>query len=312
MKLSRNISKDELKKMFKEKRESLSESSLNTYGALIRTLVKRLGDIDVNNTDLIIKYLNNPEGRVSLNAKKTIMSGLFILTGKQAYKDAMMNNIKEYNDISKTQTKTQKEEENWLDFSEIKKKYDQNKKKYWEMLKQEKLSKSEKADIQKFLIFIVSSGVLFPPRRSQDWAEMKWEKDKSNSNYIEKGKFVFQQYKTDKTYHKQTIEIPREAVKFLKAWKRHQDSEYIFTGDKGQKLSSNTLGQKLNSFFDNKHISTSMLRKIYLTEKYRDVPKLLELQETAREMGHSVKTAMTNYVKKEDSKDEMEKKEEKT
>lgn len=313
MKLNTKMNKSEIKDLLKEQRETLSEASLNTYGSLISTLVKRLGNIDLDNTKMITTYLSNPESRISLNAKKTILSGLYILSKKQDYKDAMMENIKEFNDIQKTQTMTEREKENWIDFKEIAKIYKDNKKRYWEMLKKDKLNDKEKQDVMKFIIFLFCSGVLFPPRRSQDWVSLKWKNDGSkDTNYIEKSQFiVFQNYKTEKTYNSQKIDIGREASKWLKAWHKHQDSAYVFTTNKNIPLSSNILGQKLNSFFDGKHISTSMLRKIYLSEKYKDIPKLAEMEKTAKQMGHSLDEALKSYVKKNNDKDEMETKEEK-
>jgi hypothetical protein len=54
------------------------------------------------------------------------------------------------------------------------------------------------------------------------------------------------------------------------------------------------LGKVFGSF-----ISVDALRSIYLSEKYKDVPRMEDMEQTAREMGHSVSTAMTDYVKKD-------------
>ena len=40
-----------------------------------------------------------------------------------------------------------------------------------------------------------------------------------------------------------------------------------------------------------------MLRHIYLTNVYKDVPKINQMQDLANEMGHSVSTAL-EYVKR--------------
>ena len=45
-------------------------------------------------------------------------------------------------------------------------------------------------------------------------------------------------------------------------------------------------------------ISVDALRSIYLSEKYKDVPSMEDMEATAKEMGHLVTTAMTDYVKK--------------
>jgi hypothetical protein len=48
-----------------------------------------------------------------------------------------------------------------------------------------------------------------------------------------------------------------------------------------------------------KSISVDYLRSIYLSHIYKDVPKLEHLENIATQMGHSISTAMTDYVKKD-------------
>jgi hypothetical protein len=45
-------------------------------------------------------------------------------------------------------------------------------------------------------------------------------------------------------------------------------------------------------------ISVDALRSIYLSEKYKDVPSMEEMESTANAMGHSITTGLTDYVKK--------------
>jgi hypothetical protein len=52
----------------------------------------------------------------------------------------------------------------------------------------------------------------------------------------------------------------------------------------------------LYSFFE-KPISTSMLRHIFLTDKYKNVPALTDMMDTASHMGHDVSMAL-KYIKK--------------
>ena len=37
------------------------------------------------------------------------------------------------------------------------------------------------------------------------------------------------------------------------------------------------------------------LRSIYLSEKYKNIPSLVDMQETATAMGHQITTALTDY-----------------
>jgi len=48
-----------------------------------------------------------------------------------------------------------------------------------------------------------------------------------------------------------------------------------------------------------KTISVDNLRSIYLSEKYKNIPSLVDTEKTAEAMGHTVSTSLENYVKKE-------------
>ena len=63
----------------------------------------------------------------------------------------------------------------------------------------------------------------------------------------------------------------------------------------GTKFSIQNITRELNTIFG-KNISTSMLRHIYLSNLYKDIPKLNLMIKTAADMGHSVGEAM-KYIK---------------
>jgi hypothetical protein len=64
----------------------------------------------------------------------------------------------------------------------------------------------------------------------------------------------------------------------------------------GNKLSSPQISRILNKVFD-KNVSTSMLRHIYLTNIYKDLPALNKMEELSREMGHSLLQGL-EYIKR--------------
>jgi hypothetical protein len=63
--------------------------------------------------------------------------------------------------------------------------------------------------------------------------------------------------------------------------------------DGSQVISSSGITTQLNRIFAPKKISSSMLRHIYLTDKYGDVKE--EMAEDAKAMGHSV-SMQRDYV----------------
>ena len=76
------------------------------------------------------------------------------------------------------------------------------------------------------------------------------------------------------------------------------DGDYMLFSTNGNKLTSPQVSRMLNKIFDGKHISVDMLRHIYLSNVYKDVPPIKEMEQLASDMGHSVETAM-NYVKRD-------------
>jgi hypothetical protein len=64
----------------------------------------------------------------------------------------------------------------------------------------------------------------------------------------------------------------------------------------GNKLTSPQVTRILNKVFG-KNMSSSMLRHIYLTDKFKDIPLLSKMQNLATDMGHSISAAM-EYIKR--------------
>jgi len=139
--------------------------------------------------------------------------------------------------------------------------------------------------------------VLQPPRRSQDYLNMKiGEPTDVDSNYLYSGKFYFNKYKTAKTYQTQVEPIPDVLFDLLKAyWKWSPNTKYLLVDFEGKPLDrSNQITRRLNSLFGKK-ISSSMLRNIFLTEKF--ATPMAELKEATKAMGTSTNVAMNQYIK---------------
>ena len=151
--------------------------------------------------------------------------------------------------------------------------------------------------MMEFLLVAFLGGVNMPPRRSLDYALMKIRNyDTKKDNYYKANKMYFNVYKTDSTYGLQVLDVPKELNVILKKWIKMSKNDYMLYSSNGNKLSSPQITRILNKVFDKK-ISTSMLRHIYLTNAYKDVPALNKMETLAQDMGHSVKTAM-EYIKR--------------
>jgi len=139
---------------------------------------------------------------------------------------------------------------------------------------------------------------LIPPRRSKDYVDFKIKNvDKDKDNYLEKGKLVFNSYKTAKTYGRQEVAIPKELSAILNKWIKVNPTDYLLFDTNMNPLSSVKLNQRFNRIFDGKKVSVNNIRHSYLTDKYAENMKTQKAMATdMQQMGTSTNMA-TNYIK---------------
>jgi len=281
----------------KKNRPNLSTSSLKTYSSVLRNLQRNMDandDLDFfsNKDEEILTFLENKTPQT----KKTTLSALYVLTKKESYKDVMIQVMKSVNESNKEQKMNEKQKDNWISAAEIKDKYEPLLVKIKSMLSNKSIF--NQSMMMEFLLVSFLGGVsALAPRRSQDYTELKIRNyDTKNDNYFKSGKFYFNIYKTSPTYGLQIVDVPKELNIMLKKWVKISTNDYMLYSTNGNKLTSPQVTRILNKVFG-KNISTSMLRHIYLTEIYKDMPKIKKMQNLANDMGHSVSTAM-EYIKK--------------
>ena len=285
-----------LQNKLKENRSSLSTSSIRTYVSILTNLYKKMkGDGNLEwfktKSNDILEHLEDKNDQ----SKKTTLSSLFILTGMQQYQSVMNKVMKKVNDDYKDQKMNEKQKDNWISIDEIKEKYNVLSADANLMLRKKKILNENV--IMEFLLMSFLGGVLIPPRRSLDYSEMKIRNyDVKTDNYYKANKFYFNKYKTFKTYGLQILDVPKELNVVLKKWIKINTNDYMIYSSNGNKLSCPQITRILNKIFG-KNISTSMLRHIYLTNVYKDVPQINKMENLANEMGHSVSTAM-EYIKR--------------
>ena len=127
---------------------------------------------------------------------------------------------------------------------------------------------------------------------------MKWKNfDESKDNYVDlkKNMFIFQNYKTAKNYHKVEIPLPKKLKNILTKWFKINRTDYILFDKYFKPINATKITERLNNVFGKK-LSTSMLRHIFITDKFRDV-NLQEIADTATDMGNSP-MQLLQYVKK--------------
>jgi len=294
---------EHIKELIKDKRPKLSASSVKTYGSILKNLW--LSTFDNNNFDSkkfddtksILKTLSSVDKRT----RKTMLSALVVITDNKAYRDLMLEDIKEYNEDIGKQEKDEKQKESWVSSEEINELYKELEKNAKYLYKKKTLTDTDYQQIQYFIILSLLGGVYIPPRRSKDFVDFKIKNiDKSTDNYFEKDKLFFNSYKTAKTYGQQIVEIPKELSKILKKWISKNPTEYLLFDTKKNPLTNVKLNQRLNKLFDGKKVGVNQLRHTFLSDKYQDAIKTNKsLKKDFKDMGSSM-IQFETYIKKDD------------
>ncbi|MCK5020722.1 MAG: hypothetical protein KAS32_27120 [Candidatus Peribacteraceae bacterium] len=147
---------------------------------------------------------------------------------------------------------------------------------------------------------------MVPPLRSQDWYTASIRQD-SPGNYIDLDKklLVCRVYKTSDIYGERTIELTSRLIRIIRTWiEISGTTEWLFPGRCAQNhMLQGSFTNHLNNIFTPKKISSSMLRKIFISDKiaeWRSLPQEEEMRrrsQLAIIMGHSPSTQIFMYSK---------------
>ena len=296
--LSMSSFREIVAKTIHEQRPKLSISSLKTYVSTLVNLHKKLANSDENidwfktNSKEILEYLHDTPPK----QRKSILAALYVLTNEAVFRALMISDCKTTNDEYKDQKKDVKESANWIEPSEIQRIYDDLKTKVENMFKHKLILQT--STIVEFFCLAFLGGISgLPPRRSMDYCLLKCRNfDPKKDNFFKAGKLYFNQYKTAAKYGCQTLEVPVFLQKLMKKWMKLNTSDYFLVSTNNKPLTSPQISRMLNKVFG-KHVSTDMLRHIFLTKLFKDMPAVRDLEKLASEMGHSVSQQML-YVKK--------------
>ena len=275
--------------------------------------------------DEIIKYLDDKSNSVRRNFSASIMVAL---SPKQKnsptdeyrgvyerYAKLLTEGQANYLESKKDNKMNSKEQKNWMNFDEVISLRDNILKK----LKKEKISMSStdisKSNFDLLQQYLVLSLYTMQAPRRNEYASMKIinkkeyldldKEDLKKNNYLvnlSKTNKLFS-YGSDKVKSKieggsNTVNITKELNTVLNLWLHFNKSDNLLvTQQGGMGMTKNQLTLLLNRIFKPKMISTSMLRKIYLTNMFGDeAERNNKKQKIAEEMNHG--TGVQNlYIK---------------
>lgn len=298
-----------IKEILKQNRPDLSLGSIRTYNSIITNLAKQLNTKFDSPKDICKSHKQILEHLKDVNPKlrKTRLSALVVFCDKEnkevadKFRDMMLDDGKKADDEMKEQKMNEKQKQAFIPYDEVMAMYHKLEKEVAPLMKMEKLDKNQFVRVQMYVL--LSCLLLIPPRRSLDYTEFKIKNiDKDKDNYMtvikRKPYFVFNVYKTAKKYKQQQVEIPNKLKLIIDKWNKLNPLDYLLVNTRmTDKINPTQLTNLLYGFF-NKPISTSILRHIYLSHIYKDVPALKEMEERAEDMGNSVSETFKTYVKK--------------
>jgi hypothetical protein len=302
----------------------VSESTANLY---LRTLLM-LNDKKPFSTLAFLKKRDAIASKLESYADSTkkgilaaIVSILSLYKDKATYKsiykhfyDLMMAKSKEVKEAESARAgeKSEKQQKNWSSWEEVKNTEEKLYKEAAELMNRKHLTAPEAEKLLQCVVLSLYTKI--QPRRNQDYLNMlvvkKWSDNMSaDHNYLDLtgNQFVFNKYKTAKKYGVQKIAIPSDLLDILVPYLKHNP---LWKESKGKVAvpflvspggvpitALNGITRILNKIFGKK-IGSSMLRTIFLTDKYSDLKE--EQEADSRAMGHSVALQQGTYVKEKE------------
>lgn len=309
----------------------IKEVSIDAYLRNIKKISKELFNSDkpsihyFNDFDSIKEYIINIP---SLATQKNIVTSIMVLIKSYLNDNNKITHetiIQKYNNLHKNlsvkqeeqyldNNRTDRETLNWISLDDIKNKIISLNS---EITKLNKIKNRKYVDLnqQKLILHLYT---LLPPLRN-DYAVVKvindlnFENDEDiidrKYNYINlhTNRLLLCKYKTDKFYGIKKIDLPPILVSSIKKWEKTKVSFYgdrlthnflLLNTTTVTPMKYNTLTKYLNKIFYPKKVSSTLLRKIYLSEKYPVVTTYRDQARDAMIMGHSLNTQKMVYSKK--------------
>jgi len=312
------MNSQDLNNLFKS--DNIAESSIKIYTSNILKIVNdyklKLNNNTFDNIDIIDKIKNDDE--IKDNTKKNKLTSIMIFLKALKKDETIIKNYKKNIDEinlriiknNKKMEKTEKENNNWVSVDEIKTQLNKYKDIIDENKKLNLTSYNELKQYQRYIILLIHSN--YPMRN--DIADLEiynysnYLKNDEKINYIvvsrNNGLLILNNYKTSKTYGQLKYKFDGELLKeinkyfvYLQDYKKRQNinNNWFIIDKKGEKLDRNDYTKFFNSLYDDKKLSTTLMRKIIISDKW-DIKKIDDIAYKAQ---HSPQVALSNYVKKD-------------
>jgi len=284
-------------------------STINIYLSNIRKVYKELFDTEFDNLErlydykTVIKYTNTLKNTTAKNILTAIVVSLKTdenIPEKviKKYNKKLEEKTKQFFKDYQSHEKNKKDNDNWVTKKEVED-IKKNRKKALQNITPENATRGDIDTYQQYLILVLYTEL--PPLRN-NFSDTTIESDPDvalsspkNSVDLTNEKFILKVYKTDAVYGTKFIPLPKNVVKVIEEWTKYNDTGYLLINTTNKTpMTSNGITKYLNKIFSPKKVSTTLLRKLYLSDKY----SVQAMEDDAYIMGHSVNTQQLVYRKK--------------
>lgn len=299
--------------------KKVAESTANAYIKTLQILNDKTGFKNLTflkKTEEIMKKIEEYAESTQKAIFATITSVLGLYKDKPTFKkvydfyyEKMMEKSKEAREAPANE-KSETQKENWISWIDVEKRKAELTDEVAKFATQKSLTPAQYDTLLKDVVLSLYTDV--QPRRNQDYLDMYVIRRLTKETPLDKNyydlstqTFIFNKYKTAKAYGAQIIEVPKHLQDVLSTYIRHHplwvaskkkavEFKLLVTSDGRPLVAVNAITRILNKVFGKK-IGSSLLRSIYLSDKYKEVN--LEQKADAEAMGHSVAEQQNVYVK---------------
>jgi hypothetical protein len=296
-----------LNNVFQQRDKPISDSSKKLY---TRNLMKLNNDMPITNFNFLKEpkhILNMIKDYKPTTQRSYIIAICTVLKNSKNPNlyDMYFEILSNFNNQLKVRTdKSDSQKENWLSNDNISKISDDLKSKVVKKVR-------NKEDYNILLNYMVLSLYnMHAPRRNIDYSLMKISNNMSDDkfNYLDmdKKQFIFNNYKTQGKYNSVILPIEDELMQVISLYiSNHPEKSklknktynihFLKTFYNEDIIKSQDITRLLNKIFG-KSVGSSMLRNMYLSNKYSNI--IENLKKDTTDMGTSVDVALNNYIKK--------------
>ena len=291
--------------LIKKDRPEIKDNSIKSYLITLKKMNKNKALTTMSflkNYDNIIKILDN----LALTTRRNYLSSILVVLrayNKKSY-DGVLDKYKkllaelneQYTNKIDSHEKSDKQKENWVQLSELKKGLKLYKKEITDRdIKDKQTLNKKDLDLLKKYLVVALYTAQAPVRLNYANMEIiNSEKDvKPKQNYLlVKGRnkkiLIFQEYKTAKTNGRVDKIVPKELNSILNFYLKYNKSKYLLNDSKGSPMTPNALGKFITKAFSftDKKITLNLLRHIYISSKI-DLDAIKAKTKLAKDMMHS-------------------------